>query len=82
MGKYSLIVIAGLVFTSGYITRNLNQTSEYFVDDFIAHYERVEARLTAQSVANMSLAMLSDSTTWRAGYTNVSIGGERAGRRL
>ena len=44
MGKYSLLVIGGLVLAAGLITSNLNQVSEYFVDDVIEHYERAEAR--------------------------------------
>ena len=75
MGKYSLIIVAGFVLAFGYIKNNLNQVSGRFVDNFLARYEQAEARLTANSVANMSLAMLSDSTTWRTGYSNATIGG-------
>ncbi len=64
MGKYSLIVVAGLVFTFGYIASNLNQIGEYFSDDLVAHYERAEARLAANSAAHMALAVLADSSTW------------------
>ena len=74
MGKYALIVIGGLVFAAGTITSNLNQMSEYFVDDLIEHNERAEARLVANSMAHMSLAMLRDSSSWRDGYSGVSIG--------
>ena len=74
MGKYSLLVIGGLVLAAGLITSNLNQVSEYFVDDLIEHNERAEARLVANSMAHMSLAMLRDSSSWRDGYSGVSIG--------
>ena len=74
MGKYSLMVVGGLVFTFGYITSNLNRVSEYFVDDLVDYYERAEARLAAGSVVHMSLAALCDSSTWRHGYSNVSFG--------
>jgi hypothetical protein len=74
MGKYSLLVIGGLVLAAGLITSNLNQMSEYFVDDMIEHNERAEARLVANSMAHMSLAMLRDSSSWRDGYSGVSIG--------
>jgi hypothetical protein len=62
MGKYSLLVIGGLVLAAGLISSNLNQVSEYFVDDVIEHYERAEARLVANSMAHMSLVMLRDSS--------------------
>jgi hypothetical protein len=74
MGKYSLLVIGGLVFAAGTITSNLNQMSEYFVDDLIEHYESSEAGLIANSMAHMSLAILRDSSSWRGGYSGVSIG--------
>jgi len=75
MGKYSLIVVSGLVLTFGYIKSNLNRASVDFVENFLTQYERAEARLTAQAVANMVLVALSDSAAWRTGYTHVSLGG-------
>jgi len=75
MGKYSLIVVSGLVLTFGYIKSNLNRASVDFVENFLTQYERAEARLTAQAVANMVLVALSDSAAWRTGYAHVSLGG-------
>lgn len=74
MGKYSLIVIAGFVLVFGWIRGNLNQLSERFADNFLGHYERAAARLSANSAAHISLAQLSDSTAWRAGYDYLSLG--------
>lgn len=72
MGKYSLIVVSGFVVAFGVIKSNLNQMSGRFSDTLVAHYERVAARLTAHTLANMSLATLSDSLGWRTGYSGVS----------
>jgi hypothetical protein len=74
MGKYSLIVVAGFVFIFGYVKSNLNEVAARFSDNFLDHYERAASRLTASSTANMALAMLADSTSWRTGYSNVSVG--------
>lgn len=75
MGKYSLIVVSGLVLTFGYINSNLNRANVDFVDNFVTQYEQKEAKMVAHSLANMALAALSDSAAWRTGYANVSIGG-------
>ena len=75
MGKYSLIVVAGFVFTFGYMSSNLNEAGGRFIDLFVDYFERSEAKLTAGSMANMALATLADSTMWRSGFTGVSIGG-------
>ncbi len=75
MGKYSLIVVSGFVIVFGIIKNNLNQVSENFADNFLAHYDRAAARTAANSAAHMALAALSDSSAWRAGYSNVSVGG-------
>ena len=65
MGKYSLLVIGGLVIAAGTITSNLNQVSEYFVDDVIEHYARSEAGLVANSMAHMRVTR----QTGRSGVT-------------
>ena len=75
MGKYSLIVVGGFVFVFGYVSANLNRANERFVDQYVEYYERGAAKLTANSLANMSLAMLADSSSWRAGYSNIGVAG-------
>ena len=74
MGKYSLIVIAGFVVTFGWIRANLNEVNALFSDNFLEYYYRTVSRLSATSAAQMSLAALSDSLSWRAGYANLSLG--------
>ena len=74
MGKYTLIIVAGFVVTFGWIKGNLNQVSGRFVDSFLEYHERATARLTANSLAHMSLVALADSSAWRAGYTSISLG--------
>ena len=73
MGKYSLIVVSGFVVAFGVIKSNLNQMSGRFSDTFVAHYERAAARLTAHTLANLSLDSLSSSSAWRTGYSGVSM---------
>ncbi|MBI2505641.1 MAG: hypothetical protein HYW07_20705 [Candidatus Latescibacteria bacterium] len=74
MGKYSLIVIAGFVVTFGWIRANLNEVNALFSDNFLEYYDRTVSRLSATSAAQMALAALSDSLSWRAGYADLSIG--------
>ncbi|MSR82511.1 MAG: hypothetical protein EXS58_06240 [Candidatus Latescibacteria bacterium] len=74
MGKYSLIVIAGFVVTFGWIRANLNEVNALFSDNFLEYYYRTVSRLSATSAAQMALAALSDSLSWRAGYANLSLG--------
>ena len=74
MGKYSLIVVAGFALTYGLINTNLNRMSERFTDNTVASLDRSVTEMTARSMANLSLGKLSDSTNWRAGYSNISIG--------
>jgi hypothetical protein len=75
MGKYTLIVVAGFVVVFGWIKGNLNRASENFADNFLEHHGRAEARLVAYSLAQMSLAALSDSAAWREGYAEVEVSG-------
>jgi hypothetical protein len=74
MGKYSLIVIAGFVVTFGWIRANLNEVNGLFSDNFLEYYDRTVSRLAATSAAQMALAALSDSLSWRAGYADLSLG--------
>lgn len=74
MGKYSLIVIAGFVVTFGSMRANLNEVNALFSDNFLEYYGRTVSRLSATSAAQMALAALSDSLSWRAGYANLSLG--------
>ncbi len=74
MGKYSLIVVSGFVIAFGIIKNNLNEVGERFTENFLEHYDRTAANIAANSVAHMSLAALSDSSAWRSGYSNVSVG--------
>ena len=75
MGKYSLIVISGFVVVFGIIKINLNKVGGQLTDNFVEQYERAEAKLAAQAAAQMALATLNDSTTWRTGYAGVPVGG-------
>lgn len=73
MGKLALISVLGFSVTFGYIGLNFNQARVYFGENLFDYYERAEARLVANSLANMALATLSDSIYWRTGFTNVSL---------
>jgi hypothetical protein len=74
MGKYSLIVIAGFVVAFGWIRANLNEVNALFSDNFLAYYDRSVSRMAATSAAQMALAALSDSLSWRAGYADLALG--------
>ena len=75
MGKYALIVVAGFILTFGYVKRNLDRADANLADNYAAKFEQHEAKMAAHALANMVLATLADSTNWRTGFSNVSIGG-------
>ena len=75
MGKYALIAVAGFIFVFGFVKRNLDRGDANLADNFIEKFERSEAKMTAQALANMALATLSDSTNWRIGFAGVTVGG-------
>ena len=79
MGKYSLILVSGFALIFAWMRTGLDEVDDLFFRGFVSHYERETARLTANSVASMSLARLREQRTWRAGYSGVSIGGGAGG---
>jgi hypothetical protein len=75
MGKYSLIVVSGFIVTFGVILSNLSRGSERYYNNLVDYRDRAVAELAARTMANLSLRRLSDSTSWRGGYSHVVTGG-------
>ena len=73
MGKFSLLTVAGFAVVFGLIQNNLQVVSADFGSYFNYQYDKAVARASANSMANMTLATLEDSTTWRAGYSGISL---------
>ena len=74
MGKFSLLTVAGFIATFGWIQSNLDAVSEDYDEYFNFQYNNSVARASANSMANLTLGTLEDSSAWGAGYAGVGVG--------
>jgi len=75
MGKTLLILLAGFAASFGILAQSKNQRLMESVDRMVDQYAGYNAQNAASSGAYMALHKLYKDPTWRAGYSNLVIGG-------
>ena len=75
MGQYALILVAAGAFGFAIVQGSLGSLDSDFYRLAIERYDESVARQAANSMAHVSLATLSDSLYWRAGFGSVAAGG-------
>lgn len=75
MGKGLLILIVGFAASFGILAQGKNQRYVESVDRMVDRYGGYTAKNAAASGAYMALNQLYLDPTWRAGYNNLTIGG-------
>lgn len=74
MGKALLIIVLGFTTIMSTVTLSVNRRSLESVENFADHYKISMARNCATSGINMALAKVTQDSTWRSGYYNLSLG--------
>jgi len=75
MGKTLLILLAGFAASFGILAQSKNQRLMESVDRMVDQYAGYYAKNAASSGVYMALHKLYKDPTWRAGYSNLVIGG-------
>ncbi|MEE4312813.1 MAG: hypothetical protein V2J62_13200 [candidate division KSB1 bacterium] len=73
MGKALLIIVLGFTTIMSTVTLSVNRRSLESVENFSEHYKISLARNIATSGINMALAKITEDSTWRSGYYNLSV---------
>jgi len=73
MGKALLIIVLGFTTIMSTVTLSVNRRSLESVENFSEHYKISMARNVATSGINMALAKITEDSTWRSGYYNLSV---------
>ncbi len=76
-GRALIIVVGGIIIIASVILYNISASGTRIAENFYTYYSRQSVENIAQSAVNLGLRKLSDSSAWRAGYSNVSaLGGK------
>lgn len=72
-GKAILILVLGISAVVSVTFINLTETSSQATNNMIRYYNQQNAHNIAQTGIQMALRELTDSNSWRSGYTNLSL---------
>jgi len=78
MGKQALIIVVALSIGFFMIGGSMHDKENRAVTNYVNYHERLNARNVSNAVIQRAMRQLADSTTWRAGYSQVAMLGGKA----
>lgn len=78
MGKQALIIVVALSIGFWFIGGSMHDKENRTVSNYVSYHERQNARNISGAVIQRAMRQLADSSTWRAGYSEVAMLGGKA----
>jgi hypothetical protein len=78
MGKLSIFLVLALAVTFGSYSLTVNRRTNSSVENYVSYNSKTVARNINNSILEVGLKRLADSSSWRAGYSNLSFAGGTA----
>jgi hypothetical protein len=74
MGKLSIFLVLALAVTFGSYSLTVNRRTNSSVENYVSYNSKTVARNINNSVLELGLKQLADSSSWRGGYQSFSFG--------